>query len=165
MMKQKHKRPTSIKDGIAPTKERRRQNGGVFAEIINKDPKGNALLKRYRAVWECPLDAYKDIGIINAAQHKAGLEFRKAYYASVVCKTVNDRMSEEQLNREVSKLERVLRAAFKELSPTHTESVIDACGHNLLVTDAVKLERLKIGLGKLTKLWNLTAQEVCNKAP
>ncbi len=50
-------------DGGMPTKERHYQNGGVTFDVIDHDHK--ILVKRYRAVWECPLDAYMEQGAIS----------------------------------------------------------------------------------------------------
>src|ERR1700677_3960575 len=115
MINVRFQRSKSIKDGAAPTKERRRQNGGVYAEIITKDAKGYSLIKRYRAVWECPLDAYRDLGVINTQEHKAGLKFRRLYYATVICRAVNDRGSRVEGDNQVDKFERQLRSAIQVL--------------------------------------------------
>ena len=72
-----------------------------------------------------------------------------------------DRMGPVDEDLEVAKLEQVLRGAFRKLSPNHKGAVIDACGYNLAVTDPVRVERLKAGLGQLAQHWNIVAKEVC----
>jgi len=158
------KRTALIKSGKIPTPERRRHNGGVYAEIIHRDAKSPVLVKRYRAVWECPLDAYRDLGVITKAQHRAGLKFRRIYYASVMCRAANDRMGPVDADLRIPRLKRVLNTAYRRLPFPHREAVIDACGHNLVIIDLAKLERLKRGLDQLVELWRMTAQEVCGHA-
>jgi hypothetical protein len=165
MMKHKHKNPSSIKDGVPPTKERRSQNGGVYVEVIRRDPKGHSLIKRYRAVWECPLDAYRDLGVINSQEHKAGLKFRRLYYATVICRAVNDRGTRPEGDNQVDKFEKQLRSAIQTLPPPSKETVIAVCGHNQVFWSSQALEKLRKGLGHLALNWHRTAIEVADHKP
>jgi hypothetical protein len=145
----------------SPTKERRRQNGGVFAELIRRDPEGHSLIKRYRAVWECPLDAYKDFGLINAQEYRAGLKFRRIYYATVICRAINDHERVFGGDTQVANHERALKSAFQILPSHDKEAVIDICGHNQPARSPRMLDALKKGLGHLALKWNMVAIEVC----
>jgi len=158
----RQKRSNTIKDGATPTPERRKRNGGVTVEVIHRNASGTSLVKRYRAVWECPLDAYRDKGIINETQHKSGMQFREAYYATVNCRAANDRGSPLTEDEQVARLEMVLKAAFRKLSYEQRGPVVDICGHNEFVTDPSRLARLKSGLNQLINLWRVTAQEICD---
>src|SRR6202044_1104230 len=86
MIKARNRKSHPIKIGAIPTKERRRQNGGVFSEVIDRDANGKVFMKRYRAVWECPLDVYRDQKVINDREYRAGLRFHEAYYGAVICR-------------------------------------------------------------------------------
>src|ERR1700722_12884376 len=100
----------------SPTNERLQQNGGVFAELV-RDEEKNAPVKRYRATWECPLDAYRDFGLINAKEYKAGLEFRRIYYATVMCRKMNEHGLVSDEDMQVAKLEGVLKSALRQMPP------------------------------------------------
>src|SRR5580698_4089668 len=87
---------TTVKMGESPTEERRRQNGGVTSELIGRDASGKALVNRYRAVWESPLDMYRDTKLISASEHKAGEQFKNAYFSAVITRrAANERLSGE----------------------------------------------------------------------
>lgn len=152
--------------GQAPTSERRRQNGGVFAEIIDRDARGRILMRRYKAVWECPLDAYLDHGAISPAEHQAGLKFRRAYFSAVLCK----RAAYERkgcntpfiIIRPTSS-ERTLREAYRAVSTYSIGAIIDICGLDQPAKDREKLERLRKGLGQLSALWGMAGAEVCGR--
>jgi len=150
-----------ISAGMVPTKERRKQNGGVVSEVIERD--GDSLTKRYRAVWECPLDAYLGKGLITERQYVVGLMFRQAYHRAVKSKSAaQNRLALSSSTRE-GLSEKVLKSAYKKLSPHNMGSIIDICGHDLPAQDSVKLGRLQKGLGELADLWKVAAIEICGR--
>ena len=158
----KDENPTPINNEVAPTKERCRQNGGLYAEIIRRDPsEGHQLIKRYRAVWECPLDAYRDFGLINAREYETGMKFRRIYYSAVMCREVNEREAIWGGDVRVTSVEKQLRSALKILPSNDRVAVIDVCGHNQPAMDSKRLDALKKGLGHLALSWNRAAIEVC----
>jgi hypothetical protein len=149
-----------INVGMKPTKERRRQHGGVVYDVIDLDYHKTILVKRYRAVCECPLDAYREMKAISVAEHWVGLKFKEAYCKAVLCKNA----AYERRNRITSDAdigprpgERLLKEAYRTLSPHYRAAVIDICGHDQPARDMAKLDKLKKGLGQLTLLWRTAA--------
>lgn len=155
-------RIVAIRAGVAPTPERRKQHGGVITEVVDRDISGKVLVKRYRAAWECPLDAYRNKGLIGQKEYAAGLIFRQAYFSSVLSKAAAYSRTAIASNTRLSIGEKILRAAYRKLSPHNKGSIIDICGHDLPAQDYVKLDRLKNGLGELAELWQAAAKEVCD---
>ena len=165
-MRKRHQkgRSFSIRTGVTPTKERRRQNGGVRAEVIDRDYHGTILVKRYRAVWECPLDAYLDYRVISELEHKAGLLFRGAYLSAILSRrTAYERLDRNYAYQDPVQSERMLKEAYRTLSSHYTGAIIDICGHDLPARDMAKLDRLKKGLGQLAAIWRATAREVFDR--
>jgi len=147
-------RISSVRTGATPTKERRRQHGGVTFDVIDRDYHNKILVRRYRAVWECPLDAYVDKGAISVSEHWAGLKFREAYFQAVLCKAaICDRIRKYTPDIGYSPGERVLKEAYRALSHEYKGAVVDICGHDQPARDMAKLDRLKKGLGQLAELW------------
>jgi len=166
MTKQKNRnKTTTVEIGIFPTKERFRQNGGLVPEAIASDSSGTSV-DRYRAVWECPLDAYRDRSILTEPEYRAGLRFREAYHKAVLSR----RASFERLNRYptttgLSRSERLVRDANSAVSPYNMGVVIDICGYDRPAKDTAMLDKLKKGLGHLAVRWNMAAIEVCEHKP
>jgi len=161
MNKSKRKRTiNSARSPLAPTKERRSQNGGVVRERISD---GRMTVDRYRAVWECPLDAYHDHGLISEAQYKAGLRFRHLYYGAVIARNINDcrPTSIEQANMEPTMQDRLLNKAYDTLAPDEMKAVIDVCGFSEHIWNPRAYEKMRKGLGHLAVQWNMAAVEVC----
>jgi len=155
-------KPATVKIEDSPTKERRRQNGGVVSEIIDRDVNDTVLVKRYKAVWECPLDTYKDLGVINEPQHHAGISFRQAYHLAVLCrKAAHERINLNISHTGLTKSESLLKQAYKILPPYYRPIIIDICGHDESATSEIELLHLKEGLKKLSNYWNMAAMEVC----
>ena len=91
MSKRQHKkRVHAVRIGESPTPERRRQNGGVNAEVVDRDVTGQILIQRYKAFADCPLDIYFLRGQLTEAEYKAGIKFRNAYFRAVLRIKVDD---------------------------------------------------------------------------
>jgi len=154
----------AVRTGETPTKERRRQNGGVIAEVVDRDADGRIFIKRYRAVWECPLDAYLDYRVITEPEHKAGLLFRGAYLSAILSRrAAYERLDKNAAYQDPIQSERMLKEAYRTLSSHYKAAIIDICGHDLPARDMVKLGRMKKGLGQLADLWKATAEKVFDR--
>lgn len=167
MTKRKDRKHSAVvKMGEVPTKERQHQNGGVFSEIVECDVNGKALIKRYRAVWECPLDAYRDRKILTGPEHLAGLRFRKAYYKAILSRrATSERLRPYSLRPSVglTTSEKILKEAYQTLPPYNKGIIIDICGHDLPARDQATLDKLKEGLGHLALRWHMASIEVCKR--
>lgn len=153
---------TSIKTGMVPTKERHQHNGGVMTEAIALDSEGKALMHRYRAVWECPLDAYKDKKIITEPEYLSGLGFRKAYYRAVLSRrTGYERLNTSPMDTSLTPSERILRDAYRILPFYNKGTIIAICGHDQPAQTMDALEKLRKGLGHLAVAWHSAAIETC----
>lgn len=163
----KHKRPKNItgpRTWVTPTKERHRQNGGLIAEVVPGSRRPGHFIKRYRAVWECPLDAYYDNGVINRAEYRAGRRFHRAYYGVVLLRRRDFRPTCEAhaLWKETA-VEKLLKLARKIVAPEDLNAVIAICGHSQPARNQRALSCLKRGLGDLASQWHLAAREVCER--
>ena len=158
MSKKRHKtRISSVRIGETPTRERRHHNGGVVSEIIDRDVSGNILIKRYKSVWDCPLDAYLDRAVISESEHEAGYKFRYAYFRAVLGIRVADVGSGNKGDPEMAFLNplystRLLNEAYEALSPKQAAIIINVCGHDEVAGDTDRLQTLRRGLKKLCKL-------------
>jgi len=153
----------SIKLGITPTKERHLHNGGVVSETIRTDRHSKTYVKRYRAVWESPLDVYYDHKIITEPEYRAGLRFHRAYYGSVMCRRREMHLtSQQQADLQPTSLEGLLKEAYTALPLDRLGVVVNVCGYNEMAKDGVMLEKLRKGLGHLAVKWNMAAIEVCD---
>src|SRR5271163_1483925 len=63
----------SVRTGIGPTIERKYQQGGVLKESVDRDADGNVLIERYKAIFACPLDAYKLRNKITENEYRVGI--------------------------------------------------------------------------------------------
>ncbi len=152
---------SSIKIDAAPTKERRRQQGGVRTEVIVQDKHGKALMHRYRAVWECPLDVYKDKKIITEPEYQSGLRFREAYHRSVLSRRAGyERLNNFPNDMRLTPGERLVKDAYRILSSHHMGAVIAICGHGQPAKDEQELKVLRGSLGRLARCWQLAAAAV-----
>jgi len=148
-----------IKTGITPTKERQFHNGGVIQETILQ---GETPISRYRAAWECPLDAYFGQNLISKAEFRAGLRFHRAYYGAVLCRRIEMRPTgSEQANIESSKSDELLKEAYETLPFGTLGTVVDVCGHSKPLYSPRALETLRKGLGQLAIHWHMAEIEVC----
>jgi len=157
----KHKRQKSItgsKTWVAPTNERHGQNGGLIKEVIPGSNRPVHFINRYRAVWECPLDALRDNGVINREEYRAGRRFHRAYYGVVLLRRIDFRpTSAEHAAWKETALEKLLKRARKMIAPEDLNAVIEICGHSQPARNPRALVCLKRGLGDLASQWHLAA--------
>lgn len=162
MAKRKHKiKVLTVRSGDSPTPERRAQNGGVAKEVTARDCRGNALMVRFKAVAECPLDAYFQRGHLTEAEYKASMKFRHAYLRAILQVRVQDVESGSRGDHEMAALmpihsERVLKEACEVLSTAQKAVVISVCGHDEWAGGFYKLQTLHRGLEKLADLWKFS---------
>jgi hypothetical protein len=158
--KQRKTRISTVRIGEVPTPERRRHNGGVACENVDRDVNGRVLVKRYKSVWDCPLDAYRSRDVITETEHHAGLKFRYAYFRAVLGIRVEDIGSGSKEDTEMAFLspiysERLLNEAYEALSPKQKDIVIDVCGHDECAGETAKLKTLHRALEKLCEIWEI----------
>lgn len=153
---------STMSDTIEPTKERRQHNGGVREEVLVWTEDGKPLVKRYHAVWECPLDAYRDRALISNQEHRAGIKFRRAYYGAVLNQKQDYKpTSQKQASRRPTMSERILKQAYQTLPSDELDVVVTVCGDSHHIWNRSALEKLRRGLGKLAIAWHSAAIEVC----
>jgi hypothetical protein len=161
MAKRKHKKklqPLRLGDG--PTMERRQQLGGTEQEIVDRDYHGNILVLRYRAAYECMLDAYLLKGLIGKAAHEAGMRYRLAWLRVVERVKVEDRFAsgvsmgtEEWLNA-VTQSEKYLNEASAALTEPQKAIIMRVCVDDKRAGGTDALETLRRGLENLEKIGN-----------
>lgn len=158
--KPKKARILTVRIGERPSPERQFRNGGVVSEIVDRDVSDKILIRRYKAVWECPLDTYLARSAISEPEHRAGLKFRHAYFRAVLGIKVDDIGSGSEGDREMAYLtpiysQRLLRDAYEALSRHQKAIVINVCGHDQVAGETAKLKTLHRGLEKLCEVWKI----------
>ena len=158
----KHKKKQLV--GMAPTKERHQQRGGVIAETITIACRRPVQVCRYRAVWDCPLDAYRNMQEITPQEYQAGLQFRQAYQHAVFSRNAEyERLNRyTDLNTEATPNERLLNDGLRALPPYNAGTVIDICGHDRFAKSQLEIKTLRAGLGRLAECWGMAASEITN---
>ena len=161
-MSKKPKKPRilTVRIGETPTPERRHHNGGVVSEIVDRDISDKILIRRYKAVWECPLDTYLERNAISEPEHRAGLKFRHAYFRAILGIKVDDIGSGSEGDREMAYLtpiysQRLLQDAYEALSPQQKAIVINVCGHDQVAGETARLKTLHRGLERLCEVWKI----------
>ncbi len=145
----------------SPTPERHRHNGGVIATALGLAADGKTFTNEYRAVWECPLDAYKDLNVISESEHQAGLRFRHAYHRAVLSRHATfERLNSRPIDTRLTPSERLLKDAYTKIPSYNKGTIIDICGHDQPARDMDALEKLRKGLGHLAVAWHSAAIEV-----
>lgn len=161
----KHKRKKSITGpgtGANPTKERHNRNGGLIWENVPSSTRPGQFVRRYRAVWESPLDAYRASGVISRDEYRAGLRFHRAYYGVVLCRRADFKpTSDEHASWRETAVEKLLKLARKIIAPEDLSAVVAICGHSEPARNPRTLTCLKRGLGDLASQWHLAAKDVC----
>lgn len=159
-------RKIAYKAGMAPTKERHQHRGGVVAETITIQCHRPTQVRRYRAVWDCPLDAYKSVQAISSAEYRAGLQFREAYQHAVFSRGAeHERLNRYiGLNTELTESEHLVEGALRALPPHTAGTVIDICGHDRFAESQLEIKALQSGLGGLANYWGMTAAEITRPA-
>jgi len=148
-----------IRHGLAPTCERKRQQGGVLKETVDRDARGNVLIERYKAAFECRLDEYRLRDKINEDEYRVGIKFRHAYMRAVLKIQVEDIGSGCHGSYDMGALlpihsERILREAYSVLSPSQKTAIIAVCGHDERPRDKDHFQTFRRGLEILTELWD-----------
>jgi len=110
------------------------------------------------------LDAYVEQKAISVAEHWAGLKFREAYFRAVLCRrAAYERRSRYTYDVSPFPGEKLLKEAFRKLSPQYRAAVIEICGYDQPAGDLAKLDRLQKGLGQLASLWRAASVEVTGR--
>lgn len=149
--------------GAYPTKERHQRNGGLIWETVPGNDYPGQLVRRYRALWECPLDICRDFGVISREEYRAGMLFHRAYYGVVLLRRRDFRpVSMEHALWPRTGVENALGAACEIIRPENLDAVIEICGHSKPARNLRALTCLKRGLGNLVNEWHLAAREVCD---
>ena len=139
---------------VKPTKERHQHNGGVDEEVVAWDSEGNPIATRFRAVWECPLDAYRDFGLISKVEHKAGIEFKRVYYNAVLASQIDILpTTEAEVSKKPTRSETKLKQAYDAVPSKEMEVIVTVCGNNFHIQSATAYEKLRKGLGHLAVAW------------
>ncbi|MCL2473719.1 MAG: hypothetical protein FWF23_02275 [Alphaproteobacteria bacterium] len=148
-------------NNVTPTKERYKHNGGVKEEVIAYDTEGNPVAVRYKAVWECALDVYRDFGLLNNKEHKTGIEFRRVYHDAASARNIDILPTTEvQALEEPTKSETKLKQAYTALPSAEREVVVAVCGNNFHIRSMSAHEKLRKGLGHLAIAWHSAAIEI-----
>lgn len=156
-----NKNAPRIKTGMAPTKERHQHSGGVMAEAIELDHQSKVLMHRYRAVWNCPLDVYRDMEVITEPEYQSGLRFRQAYYRAVLSRRADyERLNSCPTDTSLTPSERILKDAYRIMPSYNMGTVIDICGHDRYAKNEKEVKALRNGLGQLARRWHMAATEI-----
>ena len=163
MRKHKFKRCiTGPGTGATPTKERHHRNGGLIWETVPSSTRPGQQVRRYRAVWESPLDVYRLYGVISREEYLTGLRFHRMYYGVVLLRRRDRRpVSAEHAAWKQTLVEKRLKQAHAIIAPRDLDAVIEICGHSLPARNPKALTCLKRGLRDLTNQWHLAAKDVC----
>ena len=159
MAKRRHRRKVhTVRIGETPTPERRKRNGGVVSEVVDRDVSGDIVMLRYKAVAECPLDVYYLEGRITEAEYKAAYNFRFAYFRGVLGFRVEQigagahgEVGMESVNTIYSR--ELLDKAYRVLSTKQKSVTISVCGHDEWAGKTAKMNTLRRALERLAALW------------
>jgi hypothetical protein len=155
----------SVRSGATPTFERKYQQGGVQKEVIDRDTKGNVLIERYKAAFECLLDYYRLRDKITEDEYHAGIKFRHAYMRAVLHIQVEDIGSGSHgSSYDMGILlplhsEQILREAYTVLSPQQKNAIIAVCGHNEKAKDKDHFQTFHRGIRMLAELWETSGDK------
>ena len=149
--------PTRMGERV--TKERRRKNGGIITETIDRDNNGKAIMQRQKAVAECVLDIYYLREIINDAEYQAGMIFRKAYLRYVHNIKTDDTNSGSHGDPEMSSImasesQRIVREAYAVLNELEISVINSVCGDDWAGGE-YRFKALHNGLTKLIAKWKI----------
>jgi hypothetical protein len=148
---------------VKPTQERHWHNGGLIAETVVSGNSG--IITRYRAVWECPLDVYRDRRILSPTQYRAGLRLRRAFRDVVARhRAMCSRMMQSLSLSETSSMsDKIIKDASAIVAAGDMPTVIDVCGYDQLIWNPNALDKLRRGLGHLAVAWHSAAMELCDR--
>ncbi|MGB4101062.1 MAG: hypothetical protein WBK91_04060 [Alphaproteobacteria bacterium] len=178
---QKAKPPRARKDkglggqgkaaSLLSTPERRAKAGGVVQELIPvDDPKSRAVFKRHRAAAECWLDRYalvtpKRRALLNAEEHDAGMELRRAWLFllhgirwahqdSTQAECIDGGGSKGTLSERLEYSERIIRDFYAAgLSHAQKLVILRVCLDDQSAGDKDKAQTLKRGLQRMIEYW------------
>lgn len=148
--------PSSLLTDLPVPKERL-QHGKVITENIADDHVKRTGVKRLRETQECRIDTYYERGIIDDAEHEAGIKFRCSYVRvhfglRVGNSVVNPQMGEiRTLGYEAMTLagiasQEFLNKIYEVLSPAQKQIVISVCGHDEFAKTTARQRTLKRAL-------------------
>ncbi len=140
------------------TMERRRQLGGLITEVVDRDLRGNSILKRHKAKIECHLDIYLYRGQLSVPEYDAGMIFRKAYMRYVLDIKVDDDVQGGRADAEMAMLavphsKKLIDEAHDVLSQPQWMVVEAICGLDDTAGNSYRFETFRRGLEKLVDLW------------
>ena len=161
MTKRRYKKkaiPSRLGEGV--TKERRKKNGGIITETIDRDNNGRAIIQRQRAVAECVLDVYYLREIIDDAEYQAGMKFRKAYLRYILHIKVDDSGTgshgdPETIPMMVMESQQTVREAYAALDELERSVLTAVCGDDWAGGE-YRFKALHSGLAKLIAKWKIT---------
>jgi len=162
--RQTRKKPvTVVRIGELATKERRRQQGGMVTEVIDREASGKAYIKRQRARLECMLDYYHKQNRISDPQYTAGIKFREIYLSAiygysfkVLCNPyLMEAKHADPEGRMLAHIDctRLLREACDRLTPEQRSLVRDVCGYDRFAGGRDKKRILLRALDSLATFW------------
>ena len=136
--------------------------GGIVTEVVDRDLRGNPIIKRDRSVIECHLDIYKYRELIDIPQHDAGTIFRKADQRYVLRIKVEDDVQGGRADVEMAMLsipysKKLLDQAHAVLSPQQWAVIEAICGLDDTAGNSYRFETFVRGLDKLVDLWKTNA--------
>ncbi len=167
--KKQHHQKSSTKSSLRieelATEERRKQNGGVITEVIDRDATGKVHIERHRAKNECILDYYLRTHRINLAQHEAGTKLSELFARALHgtdSTALNDVFSfdglgghaQEKMADFVEAMEQ-LRVILPKLSSPQKRVLRNVCGYNECAGTYANRLTLARGLEKLARHWHL----------
>jgi hypothetical protein len=178
MAKRRHKLKSQrtspvVRVGELATPERRRKQGGVMTEVVDRDVSGKAYIKRHRVRIECMLDHYFHNFRISDHQYMAGLKYREIYLramhgysAKVLCNPFL--MEAGQADPEGKMLAHIdcgrwLEDANKILAPAEQAIVRNVCGYDSYAGGRDNKNILMGALDKLAVLWGYATPEKPHK--
>ena len=132
--------------------------GGIIGEVVDRDLRGNPILKRDKAVIECHLDIYKYREQLSIPEYDAGMIFRKAYLRFVLRVKVEDDVQGGRSDVEMAMLsipysQKLLKEAHGVLSQPQWQVVEAICGLDDTAGNSYRFETFRRGLEKLVDLW------------
>ena len=164
MTKHSKRKVLSYTQGIAPTKERQRQCGGVVVEPIHENNGGRIYTRLHRAKFSNILDAYLWHKVISDPEHEAGQRFNREYSRSVLKIRVYDGAGShgDPGMASISAINgnEVLRKVFDLLSPAQRGIIIFVCVENNWAGRESRIRTLRRALKILTKHWKMIPEEI-----
>ena len=144
------------------TVERQRQLGGMITEVVDRDLRGNSILKRHKAKIECHLDIYLYREQLSVPEYDAGMIFRKAYMRYVLGIKVDDDVQGGRADAEMAMLaipysKKLLDQARAALSLPQWVVIEAICGLDDTAGGSSRFATFRRGLEVLVDLWKTDA--------